>query len=281
MLTLASDFGSPYPAAMKGVLRSHGVADLVDVAHDLPQGDPRAAAFWLRFVLPEFPPGVHLVVVDPGVGTDRAAICVRAGDHALVGPDNGCLLPPARALAAAGDAADGAAAADPDDAIEVFAVDDADPRSSTFHGRDVFAPAAARVHEVGVGGIASLDGFVRTEDYDDYAIPSAWIEAETAAGEVLVVDDFGNAVTNVPGEFLDGRVGETIAVETAAGVREVPVVETFADVDKHDPLVTVGSHGFVECDANQGRGDEAFDLAPGRAVTLSFEEAVAATVPTA
>ena len=68
---------------------------------------------------------------------------------------------------------------------------------------------------------------------------------------------------------------------TAAGVREVPVVETFADVDKHDPLVTVGSHGFVECDANQGRGDEAFDLAPGRAVTLSFEEAVAATVPTA
>ena len=277
MLTLASDFGSPYPAAMKGVLRSHGITDLVDVAHDLPQGDPRAAAFWLRFVLPEFPPGVHLVVVDPGVGTDRAAVCVRAGEHALVGPDNGCLLPPARALADASVAPD----TDPAEAIEVFAVDDDDPRSSTFHGRDVFAPAAARVHETGVDEIGSLDGFVRIDDYDDYAIPSAWVEAETAAGEVLVVDDFGNAVTNVPGSFLDGRVGEPIAVETAAGVREVPVVETFADVDKHDPLVTVGSHGFVECDANQGRGDEAFDLAPGRAVTLSFEEAIAATVPTA
>jgi len=277
MLTLASDFGSPYPAAMKGVLRSRGVADLVDVAHDLPQGDPRAAAFWLRFVLPEFPPGVHLVVVDPGVGTDRAAVCVRAGEHALVGPDNGCLLPPARALAAEAVGPD----ADPAEAIEVFAVEDADPRSSTFHGRDVFAPAAARVHEAGVDAIASLDGFARVGDYDDYAIPDAWVESETASGEVLVVDDFGNAITNVPGAFLDGHVGETIAVETAAGVREVPVVETFADVDKHDPLVTVGSHGFVECDANQGRGDEAFDLAPGRAVTLSFEEAVAATVPTA
>ncbi|QZY00046.1 SAM hydrolase/SAM-dependent halogenase family protein [Halobaculum rubrum] len=276
MLTLASDFGSPYPAAMKGVLRSHGITDLVDVAHDLPQGDPRAAAFWLRFVLPEFPPGVHLVVVDPGVGTDRAAVCVRAGDHALVGPDNGCLLPPARALADASVAPD----TDPAEAIEVFAVEDDDPRSSTFHGRDVFAPAAARVHEAGVDGIGSLDGFVPVDDYDDYAIPTAWVEAETAAGEVLVVDDFGNAVTNVPGSFLDGRVGEPIAVETAAGTRAVPVVETFADVDKHDPLVTVGSHGFVECDANQGRGDEAFDLAPGRAVTLSFEEAVAATVPT-
>ncbi|MXR41284.1 hypothetical protein GRX01_08030 [Halobaculum sp. WSA2] len=274
MLTLASDFGSPYPAAMKGVLRSRGVTDLVDVTHDLPQGDPRAAAFWLRFVLPEFPPGVHLVVVDPGVGTDRAAVCVRAGDHALVGPDNGCLLPPARALAAADDG-------DTDGGIEVFAVDDDDPRSSTFHGRDVFAPTAARVHEAGVDAIESLEGLSRTDEYDDYALPEAWVEAETAAGEVLVVDDFGNAITNVPGSFLDGRVGETIAVETAAGTREVPVVETFADVDKHDPLVTVGSHGFVECDANQGRGDEAFDLAPGRAVTLSFEEAIAATVPTA
>ncbi|WP_435063154.1 SAM hydrolase/SAM-dependent halogenase family protein [Halobaculum sp. EA56] len=279
MLTLASDFGSPYPAAMKGVLRSHGVADLVDVSHDLPRGDPRAAAFWLRFLLPEFPPGVHLVVVDPGVGTDRAAVCVRAGDHALVGPDNGCLLPPARALAA-GSADGGEDATAPEDAIEVFEVEAEDPRSSTFHGRDVFAPAAARVHEAGVDAVGSLDGFSRTDEYDDYALPEAWVEAETAAGEVLVVDDFGNAITNVPGSFLDGRVGEEVAVETAAGLRTVPVVDTFADVDKHDPLVTVGSHGFVECDANQGRGDEEFDLAPGRAVTLSFEEEVAATVPT-
>ncbi|MFC7098209.1 SAM hydrolase/SAM-dependent halogenase family protein [Halobaculum marinum] len=267
MLTLASDFGSPYPAAMKGVLRSHGVADLVDVAHDLPQGDPRAAAFWLRFVLPEFPPAVHLVVVDPGVGTDRAAICVRAGDHALVGPDNGCLLPPARALTG-------------DDEVDVFAVDGGDPRSSTFHGRDVFAPAAAAVHEAGVDRIDDLDGFTRVDDYDDYDLPSAWIETATAAGEVLVVDDFGNSVTNVPGEFLDGHVGESVVVETAAGREAVPVVETFAEVPKHDPLVTVGSHGFVECDVNQGRGDEAFDLAPGRSVTFSFEESVAATVPT-
>ena len=273
MLTIATDFGSPYPAAMKGVLRSRGVADLVDVAHDLPQGDPRAAAFWLRFVLPEFPPGVHLVVVDPGVGTDRAAVCVRAGDHALVGPDNGCLLPPARALAGA----DGGAGEDA--AVEVFAVAEDDPRSSTFHGRDVFAPTAARVHEAGVDAVGKLDGFARTDDYDDYRLPDARVEAARASGEVLAVDDFGNAITDVPGRFLDGRVGEEVAVETATGRREVPVAETFADVPKHDPLVTVGSHGYVECDANQGRGDEAFDLAPGRAVTLSFEASADATVP--
>jgi len=97
MITLASDFGSPYPAAMKGVIRRHTDAELIDVAHDLPRGDPRAAAFWLRFVLPEFPPAVHCAVIDPGVGTDRDALVVRAGSHVLVAPDNGLAMPPARA----------------------------------------------------------------------------------------------------------------------------------------------------------------------------------------
>lgn len=267
MITLATDFGEPYPAAMKGVIARRTDARTVDVGHEFPRQDPRATAFWLRFVLPEFPPAVHCVVVDPGVGTDRQALVVRTGDHALVGPDNGCLLPPARALAGA------------DGEVEVFAVSEGDPRSSTFHGRDVFAPAAARVHEAGVDAVGELDGFARTDDYDDYRLPDPRVKAARASGEVLVVDDFGNAITNVPGEFLDGRVGEAVAVETATGRHEVSVVETFADVDRHDPLVTVGSHGYVECDANQGRGDEAFDVAPGRAVTLSFEASADATVP--
>ncbi|MFB6078548.1 MAG: SAM-dependent chlorinase/fluorinase, partial [Halarchaeum sp.] len=73
MITLASDFDSPYPAAMRGVLCSNTDARLVDVAHDFPRQDVRAAAFWLRELLPTFPPATHLVVVDPGVGTDRRA----------------------------------------------------------------------------------------------------------------------------------------------------------------------------------------------------------------
>src|SRR6056297_3613778 len=123
MITLASDFGTPYPAAMKGVMLQRTDARLVDVAHDFPRQDVRTAAFWLREVLPTFPPAVHLVVVDPGVGTDRAALAIRAGDHAFVGPDNGVLLPAARALA---DGAD----------LDVFEVAHGDPASTTFHGRD-------------------------------------------------------------------------------------------------------------------------------------------------
>ncbi|WP_423751203.1 SAM hydrolase/SAM-dependent halogenase family protein [Salinirarus marinus] len=247
MITLASDFGSPYPAAMRGVVLQRTDARLVDVAHDFPRQDVRAAAFWLRETLPYFPPAVHLAVVDPGVGTDRDVLVVRAGDHALVGPDNGLLLPPARHVA---------------DDLDVFVADPGAPASSTFHGRDVFAPLAADVHEVGVDALGSTDRLAPTDEFVDLELPTASVSDSRAEGDVLVVDDFGNVVTNVPGDFLDGR--ETVRVNGDA----VPVGETFAAVAPGDPVATVGSHGYVECDVNRGRGDDYFGLAPGDEVTL-------------
>ncbi|AUV83881.1 S-adenosyl-l-methionine hydroxide adenosyltransferase [Salinigranum rubrum] len=259
MITLSSDFGSPYPAAMRGVLLSHDPqVRLVDVAHDLPRQDVRAAAFWTRFVLPEFPPSTHLLVVDPGVGTDRAALAVRAGDHALVAPDNGVALPAARALAG-------------EQAVEVFAYAYDEPASNTFHGRDVFAPLAAAVHEVGADRIEELDRVSPAEEYVDHRLPEADVADDglTARGEVLVVDDFGNAITNVPGAFLAGLDdGDRVRVNG----EEVPVGESFASVAEGERLVTVGSHAFVECDVNRGRGDEAFGLSAGDEVVVEREE---------
>ncbi len=268
MITLASDFGSPYPAAMKGVVRRRSDAELVDVSHDLPRGDPRAAAFWLRFVLPEFPPAVHCAVVDPGVGTDRAAVVVRAGDHVVVAPDNGLALPPARALAD-----------DPGSEIDVFEVRVDDPASATFHGRDVFAPAAAAVHEAaGADGppassttLSAVPTLSPTDEHVDLTFPEPAVtrdadgEPRTVTGEVLVVDDFGNAVTNVPGALVHGRDRASVDGDST------PVVRTFADVPPGDRLVTVGSHGYVECDVNDGHGASAFGLAPGDAVRFSFD----------
>jgi S-adenosylmethionine hydrolase len=253
VLTLSSDFGSPYPAAMRGVLLSHDPdVRLVDVAHDLPRQDVRAAAFWTRFVLPEFPPAVHLLVVDPGVGTDRAALVVRAGEHALVAPDNGVALPAARALVG-------------DSSVEVFAYAHDDPASNTFHGRDVFAPAAAAVHDVGVDRIEDLDRVSPAEEYVDLHLPTATVTGGVTRGEVLVVDDFGNVITNVDGAFLDGT--ERVRVNG----EPTPVGESFAAVDEGARLVTVGSHGNVECDVNRGRGDEAFGLEAGDSVVLTHE----------
>ncbi|UPV73132.1 SAM-dependent chlorinase/fluorinase [Halorussus limi] len=261
MITLASDFGTPYPAAMKGVMLQRTDARLVDVAHDFPRQDVRTAAFWLREVLPYFPPAVHLVVVDPGVGTDRAALAVRAGDHALVGPDNGVLLPAARELTAR-----------EGDEIEVFEVEYADseahpasetravePRaiSSTFHGRDVFAPAAAEIHEAGVEDFHERDDVVAVGEYEDLRFPDPTLDGDVAVGEVLVVDGFGNAVTNLPGELLDGR--ESVAVNGES----VPVVRAYAELPAGDRLVTVGSHGNVELAVNRGRGDDAFGVTVG------------------
>ena len=254
MITLASDFGTPYPAAMKGVVLSRCEARLVDVGHDLPRQDVRSAAFWLREVLPEFPPAVHLVVVDPGVGTDRAALVVRAGDHALVGPDNGVLFPPARALA--GDDRD----------VEAYELAVEDPRSSTFHGRDVFAPGAAAVHEAGIDGLADLPGISPADDLVEFTFPTPDRREGGATGVVLVVDEFGNAVTNVPGDVLAGR--ETVGMNGES----VPVVPSYAHVEPGTRVATVGSHGNVELAVNQGRGDEAFDVEVGSRVHLEWGE---------
>jgi len=251
VITLASDFGSPYPAAMRGVLCSRTDARLVDVAHDFPRQDVRAAAFWLREVLPTFPPAVHLVVVDPTVGTDRRPIVVVAGEHALVGPDNGVLLPAARALAGDAD-------------LACYEIPVEDPASATFHGRDVFAPAAADVHERGIDDVE--EAYPTAPDPVDLTFPEATVDGAHARGEVLVVDGFGNVVTNVPGSFLTGRWGDRASV---AG-RGVPVERTYAAVDRGERLLTVGSHGNVELAVNQGRGDEAFGVEAGSPVEIDL-----------
>ncbi|WP_324759198.1 SAM hydrolase/SAM-dependent halogenase family protein [Haloarcula sp. GH36] len=251
MITLASDFGTPYPAAMRGVICKRTDARIEDIAHDFPRQDVRAAAFWLTQTLPYFPPAVHCVVVDPGVGTDRDAVVVRAGEHALVAPDNGVALPVARELA---------------DSVEVFTWAYDDPASSTFHGRDVFAPAAAAVHEAGTDAVSELDRTTPTDDYVDLQFPTAELVEGGTRGEVLVVDGFGNVVTNIPGSVLEGHFGGTVAIDGDP----TPVRRAYAALDPGDRLVTVGSHGNVELAVNQGRGDDAFAVGVGDPVSLEL-----------
>jgi S-adenosylmethionine hydrolase len=251
MITLSSDFGTPYPAAMKGVVLQSTDARLVDVAHDFPRQDVRATAFWLREVLPYFPPAVHLVVVDPGVGTDRKAVVVRAGRHAVVVPDNGVAIPAARRLAAD---------------VEVFEIEVEDPASSTFHGRDVFAPAAADVHERGVEVFDDYPGYEPLDDYATVEFPDPDLTGDVLRGEVLVVDGFGNAITNLPGRVVEDRFGDSVRVNRD----RVRVEPSYAHVDPGERVVTVGSHGNVELAVNRGRGDDAFGVDPGSPIELSL-----------
>lgn len=261
MITLTTDFGSPYPAALKGAILRRCDARLVDVAHDLPRGDVRAAAFWLRELLPAFPPAVHLVAVDPEVSPDRRTVAVRAGDHVLVGPDDGVLLPPARALAheETGDAAD-------EDGPDTLAVFEVDRGTGPFHARDVLAPVAADVHEAGVAALSSLHGLAATDEFVDLSIPDPDIDGRTAVGEVVAVDGFGNAITNVPASVLDGLAGESVLVNG----RSAPVGRRFADVDAGERVVRGDDLGYVELCVNGGRGDEAFDASSGDRIRLAL-----------
>ncbi|PSQ39329.1 hypothetical protein BRD10_03330, partial [Halobacteriales archaeon SW_12_71_31] len=211
----------------------------------------------------------------------------------LVGPDNGSLLPPARRLAAAGppdpvpyrrfERAPGESGGDGDDTgdgdhgaeIAVYRVDDTGARSSTFHGRDVFAPVAALVHDHPLAELRDRGLLTPLADPVSLSFPEPTVADDRATGEVLVVDDFGNLITNVPGHALRGV--ERVGVRPAGAAtgrdapdteRVVPAVETFEAVEPGEALATVGSHGNVELDVNRGRGDERFGLTAGDGVTL-------------
>src|SRR3972149_4463996 len=135
ILTLLSDFGarSPYPAAMKAVVAARVDAQFVDISHDVRRHDVREGAFLLASVAPFCPTGtVHLAVVDPGVGTARRPLVVVAGGQCFVGPDNGLLLPAAHRLGTP-------------QAYHLHSAVGLRSASTTFHGRDLFAPAAARL----------------------------------------------------------------------------------------------------------------------------------------
>jgi len=265
MITLSSDFGSPYPGAMKGVILRMTDTRLVDIAHDLPRQDARAGAFWLREILPSFPPAVHLAVVDPGSGADRDALVIRAGGHALVGPDNGVLVPVAEALAGG-------------DGVEAFRIREGDgdtddpaawppaPSRTSFHGRDVFAPAAARVEQIGIDAIGDDEWFEPIEAYETVELPEPTVQDDSVTGTVLAVDEFGNVITNIPAEHIEGQFGSHVE----AGAVAAPVRRSYAEVDPGQRLVTIGSHGNVELAVNQGRGDRSFGIGVGDRVRLSW-----------
>jgi S-adenosyl-L-methionine hydrolase (adenosine-forming) len=196
ILTLTTDFGTkaPYVAAMKGVIVAlNPVARLIDLSHDIPPQNVRHAAFFLAAALPYFPPGtIHVVVVDPGVGTERAILYVELGTQRLLAPDNGCWTLAAETLPLQ----------------HVRRVTNRsywrDTISGTFHGRDIFAPVAAHLSR-GVAPV-QLGELVSQWVTLDELRPS--ILAGEVRGEVVFVDDFGNLITNLAPEAGTVLIGD-------------------------------------------------------------------------
>lgn len=251
LLTFLSDFGSgsPYPAAMKAVAAGLCNAGLIDISHDVRPGSIREGAYLLWSLAPACPAGtVHCAVVDPGVGTARAALAVAAGDQILVGPDNGLLLPAARRLGAPA----------------VYRLRDVGfwryPISATFHGRDVFAPIAARL---AAGAPLTAVG-APVAEYVDLQFPVGRRDGAALVGEVLWIDRFGNLVTSIPGTLLEAVPrGSDVIIEAASITLGATSAGTFADVAPGQMAVLVGGDGVVEVAQNGGSAAAAFSAAFG------------------
>jgi hypothetical protein len=261
-ITFLSDYG--YEDEFAGVCRAVIAqiapgAPLIDLSHGVARQDVRQGAILLANALPSCPPGVHLAVVDPGVGSPRRAVAVAAAEgRFLVGPDNGLL---SRALDRLGGALD---------AVELskspFRLE---PVSATFHGRDLFAPVAAhlalgaRLEEAGESidpnSLVTLD------------LPTPEIGPEQVIAHALHVDGYGNVTLDLDAVMLaDGplRPGEPLEVRAPDGRFEAVWARTFADVDSGEVLLFQDSTGALALAVSGGSAAGLMDLAPDREVTL-------------
>lgn len=230
IVTILTDFGDAdgFVGAMRGVILSRApAARLVDLAHHVPRGDVAKAARVLKRAAPCFPTGtVHLVVVDPGVGSARRAIAAEIGGHRFVAPDNGVLH-----LMGAPDRVH--ALAVPPDA------------SSTFHGRDVFAPAAAAL--AAGATLASLGPRVAAL----VPLPAP------PPGQIIEVDQFGNLISNLPPAAGRYRIGSAVLSGPAA---------SYSAVASGELVLVAGSEGTLEVAVRDGSAAERLQLGVGAAL---------------
>ena len=229
IITLTTDFGTRdgYVGAVKGVIARHtNDTTIVDIAHDIPRGDIAHAAWVVATSTKEFPYGsIHLVVVDPGVGGARRAVIVNADQQWYVGPDNGVF----------------AYVSEPQS--PAWAIESRLFRgrrvSPTFHGRDIFAHAAAALargeEPANAGPAVRLVG----------ELP--WGPRLAGAGRVVHVDHFGNLISDLPA----AEAGKEVAILG----RTLPIVGTYEDAPAGDLLAYIGSQGTVEIAVRDGRAD--------------------------
>lgn len=239
LISLTTDFGTAdgYAGALKGVLATQAPGvPLVDITHDLQAFDTTGTYLALRAAVPQFPPeSVHLVVVDPGVGTARRGLIVRGGGKWLVGADNG-VLP----------------ALFPLKGFEAYAIKAARfaGASATFHGRDVFAPVAAAL----ATGLAAADLGDPIDDAARMQLATASRVGNIVKGSVIHVDRFGNLITNVARKALN----DSMHVAVSLNRQPVKFAKTYGDVNRGDSVAYWGSGGLLEIGVREGRAVDRF-----------------------
>jgi S-adenosyl-L-methionine hydrolase (adenosine-forming) len=260
-ISLCTDYGyaDGFVAACHGVIaRIAPHVQVQDVTHAIPPGDVRHGSVVLADTLPWLPPAVHVAVVDPGVGTARRGIALLSGEAVLVGPDNGLLLPAATVL---GGVRAGYELVNP--AYQLPAV------SATFHGRDIFAPAAAHL-ACGVPPDA-LGPAIDPATLVALPTPVCQVDGHRIRVEVLSVDRFGNiALAAGAGELaaVGLRIGSSMTLRWPAGAQPVLLGTTFADVARGEFVLLVDSAGHLAVACRDGSAAQRTGLRPGTVIEL-------------
>jgi S-adenosylmethionine hydrolase len=265
LITFLSDYGTAdeFAGVVHGVIaRICPEARVIDITHGVPRQAVGPGALILARTLPYMPAGVHLAVVDPEVGAARRAVAVRTADEErlLVGPDNGLLLPAAERFGGI---------------VEAVEVSHSpwrlEPVSATFHGRDLFAPVAARL----AAGEELADAGEPIDPAElvpvDFARPHQEADGRLVA-HVVAVDRFGNAQLDVGHSDLAGspvKLGRTLAVQARERRLEMPFVRTFADVRDGEPLLYEDSADMLAIAVNGGEAASELGLTAGDEVRIA------------
>jgi hypothetical protein len=259
IITLTTDFGlkDPYAAEMKAaILGICPNAAIVDITHEIEKFSTRMGAYVLASAVPYFPKGtIHVAVVDPGVGTRRRPILIQTQQGFFIGPDNGLLI----------------LAAEHQGINRIHEI--TNPRlmlprvSSTFHGRDVFAPAAAHlangVHPTEFG--PEISDAVRPE------FTKVTLRKGVLVGEVLHVDNFGNIITNIgEKEIARIRMKDVVHVELPNQKLKLKLCKAYGEAKPQEPLALIGSHNYLEIAINQGNAAAKFEIKPEDKIKLSL-----------
>lgn len=257
VISLTTDFGlsDPYVAEMKAViLNLCPDARIVDISHNVDKFDIRIGAFILTCAAPYFPEGtVHVAVIDPDVGTKRRPLLIQTKKAFFIGPDNGVLV----------------LAANNQGITHIYEI--TNPRlmlpkvSSTFHGRDIFAPAAA--HLVNGAELKEFGPEIKKITKPNFAKIAQ--KKNEIIGEVLHIDSFGNIITNISKEQLESMdMGETANVKIGNAKLKLKLCKTYSETKEHIPLALIGNHGFLEISMNKGNAAQVLKIQRGDRTVL-------------
>ncbi len=243
MITLTTDLGyeDHYVGVMKGViLRINPEAKIVDICHNVRKHDVRHASYILNAIIDYFKNGIHVFVVDPGVGTRRRGIVAKLDNGYYIGPDNGILTLVEERVK------------------EVYEIT-LEGKSKTFHGRDIFAPMAAYIALGNMKYMKKAEGFIK------YKIQKPERKGNKIIGEIIHIDHFGNIITNIPSEIV-GKPSRILLYGM-----NLEFKESYGFAKKGELISLINSENFLEIAINQGEANEMLNFNVGDKIEIQIE----------